>query len=147
IVLDGWGIGAGDRSDAIVQANTPFIDGLYRSAPNATLLTDGVNVGLPPGQMGNSEVGHLNIGAGRVVYQDLVRIDRAIADGSMERSPVLTEAFSTARQAGRKLHIMGLLSDGGVHSMRSHIEALCQMAHRSGVKEILVHAFTDGRDT
>ena len=103
--------------------------------------------GLPAGQMGNSEVGHLNIGAGRVVYQDLVRIDRAIADASMERSPVLIDAFTIAKQAGRKLHIMGLLSDGGVHSMRSHIEALCQMAYRSGVKEILVHAFTDGRDT
>ena len=147
IILDGWGIGAGDRSDAIAQADTPFIDGLRRSVPNATLLTDGENVGLPPGQMGNSEVGHLNIGAGRVVYQDLVRIDRAIADGSMERSPVLIEAFSAAKQAGRKLHIMGLLSDGGVHSMRSHIEALCRIAQRSGVQEILVHAFTDGRDT
>jgi 2,3-bisphosphoglycerate-independent phosphoglycerate mutase len=147
IVLDGWGIGAGDRTDAIAQANTPFMDGLLRTAPHATLLTDGEHVGLPPGQMGNSEVGHLNIGAGRVVYQDLLRVDRAIADGSLEKDPVLQEAFAKASIPGGKLHLMGLLSDGGVHAMRTHAEALCHMAQRAGLKNVFVHAFTDGRDT
>jgi 2,3-bisphosphoglycerate-independent phosphoglycerate mutase len=146
MILDGWGIGAGDASDAIAAASTPFIDELLRKAPNATLLTDGVHVGLPPGQMGNSEVGHLNIGAGRVVYQDLVRIDRAIADGSLELDPVLQEAFRKAAAAGTDLHIMGLLSDGGVHSMRTHAEALCHMATAAGLQRIFIHAFTDGRD-
>lgn len=146
IVLDGWGIGAGDRTDAIAQAKTPFIDSLYHSAPHATLLTDGEHVGLPPGQMGNSEVGHLNIGAGRVVYQDLVRVDRAIADGTLERDPVLIAAFNAAAAPGKRLHFMGLLSDGGVHAMRTHAEALCHMAHRHGLREVYMHAFTDGRD-
>jgi 2,3-bisphosphoglycerate-independent phosphoglycerate mutase len=147
MILDGWGIGAGDRTDAIAQASTPFIDSLNRTAPHARLLTDGEHVGLPAGQMGNSEVGHLNIGAGRVVYQDLVRIDKAIADGSLERSEVLQRAFKAAKEPGRKLHLMGLLSDGGVHAMRAHAEALCRMAVRSGVPAVHVHAFTDGRDT
>lgn len=146
MILDGWGIGAGDRTDAIAQAETPFIDGLYKTVPHATLLTDGENVGLPHGQMGNSEVGHLNIGAGRVVYQDLVRVDRAIADGSLEQNPVLQEAFRQAAQTGKRLHFIGLLSDGGVHAMRAHAEALCHMAGRAGLKDVLVHAFTDGRD-
>jgi 2,3-bisphosphoglycerate-independent phosphoglycerate mutase len=147
IVLDGWGIGAGDRTDAIAQANTPFMDGLMRSAPHATLLTDGEHVGLPAGQMGNSEVGHLNIGAGRVVYQDLLRVDRAVADGSLENNPVLKEAFAHAASPGRKLHLIGLVSDGGVHAQRTHAEALCKMAQRAGLKNLFVHAFTDGRDT
>ncbi len=146
MILDGWGIGAGDRTDAIAQADTPFIDGLYRTVPHATLLTDGENVGLPAGQMGNSEVGHLNIGAGRVVYQDLVRVDKAIADGSLEQNPVLQDAFRKAAQTDKRLHFMGLLSDGGVHAMRTHAEALCHMAHRAGLKDVFVHAFTDGRD-
>lgn len=147
MILDGWGIGAGDHTDAIAQANTPFMDRLHVSVPNARLLTDGVNVGLPPGQMGNSEVGHLNIGAGRIVFQDLVRIDRAIADGSLETDPVLQEAFAKAMEPGRRLHFIGLISDGGVHSMRLHLEALCHMADRKGVKHMFLHAFTDGRDT
>ena len=146
IIMDGWGLGAGDRTDAVAAANTPFIDGLYRSVPHATLLTDGTHVGLPAGQMGNSEVGHLNIGAGRVVFQDLMRVNNAIADGSLERDPVLRAAFDRARIPGRRLHLMGLLSDGGVHALRSHAEALCQMADRAGVAEVFVHAFTDGRD-
>lgn len=147
IVLDGWGIGAGDRTDAIATARTPFMDGLLRDAPHATLLTDGEHVGLPRGQMGNSEVGHLNIGAGRVVHQDLVRIGRAIADGSMADIPELREAFRKATVPGTRLHLMGLLSDGGVHSMRSHAETLCRLAGEAGVTEVFVHAFTDGRDT
>lgn len=146
IVLDGWGIGAGDRSDAIATANTPFIDSLRESAAHATLLTDGENVGLPHGQMGNSEVGHLNIGAGRVVHQDLVRIDKAIGDGTLEQLPELKQAFAKAARSGVRLHFMGLISDGGVHSMRTHAEALCRMADRAGLNEVYMHAFTDGRD-
>ncbi|MBL0129067.1 MAG: 2,3-bisphosphoglycerate-independent phosphoglycerate mutase [Flavobacteriales bacterium] len=146
IIMDGWGLGAGDSTDAITQANTPFIDSLGRNALMAQLLTDGEHVGLPAGQMGNSEVGHLNIGAGRVVFQDLVRIDRAIADGSLEQEPELQAAFTIAKANGRKLHLIGLLSDGGVHSMRTHAEALCRMATRAGLTEVYLHAFTDGRD-
>ncbi len=146
MILDGWGMGAGDRTDAIAQARTPFIDSLYRSVPHARLLTDGEHVGLPAGQMGNSEVGHLNIGAGRVVYQDLVRIDRAVADGSLEREPALQEAFAAARN-GARLHFIGLVSNGGVHSSQAHLEALCHMAGRAGVSDVAVHAFLDGRDT
>ncbi|MBK9146456.1 MAG: 2,3-bisphosphoglycerate-independent phosphoglycerate mutase [Flavobacteriales bacterium] len=147
IILDGWGIGSGGKDDAIAQARTPFIDSLLASAPHASLRTDGSHVGLPEGQMGNSEVGHLNIGAGRVVHQDLVRIDRAIADGSLRTNPALKAAFAHARSHGGRLHLLGLLSDGGVHSMRTHAEALCKLAHAEGIKETLVHAFTDGRDT
>lgn len=146
IILDGWGIGAGDRTDAVAQAHTPFMDELLRTAPHATLLTDGEHVGLPPGQMGNSEVGHLNIGAGRVVYQDLMRVDRAIADGSIASNPALTAAFAAAKRPGARLHLMGLLSDGGVHAMRTHAQALCRIAVQQGVPAVYVHAFTDGRD-
>ncbi len=147
IILDGWGIGAGDSTDAIAQANTPFIDGLFRTAPHARLRTDGENVGLPPGQMGNSEVGHLNIGAGRVVFQDLVRIDRAIADGSLGKNPVLLEAFAAASVPGMRLHLIGLVGNGGVHAMSSHLVALCKLAATAGLKDVFIHAFTDGRDT
>lgn len=146
IVLDGWGIGAGDRTDAIATANTPFVDGLSGTAACATLLTDGEHVGLPPGQMGNSEVGHLNIGAGRVVYQDLVRIDKAIAEDALGKISELQEALRKASAPGVSLHVMGLLSDGGVHSMRTHAEALCHLAHKRGLTDVFVHAFTDGRD-
>lgn len=147
MILDGWGIGSGDGSDAIATARTPFMDGLAEGAPHARLFTDGEHVGLPKGQMGNSEVGHLNIGAGRVVFQDLVRIDRAIADGTLEQNPVLQEAFAQARVEGRRLHFIGLVSDGGVHSHQDHLAALCAMSGRAGVPEVFVHAFTDGRDT
>lgn len=147
IILDGWGIGAGDATDAIAQARTPFIDSLYQSAPHAQLRTDGENVGLPSGQMGNSEVGHLNIGAGRVVYQDLVRIDRAIADGSLQANQELRAAFSEAAKPGRRLHFIGLVGNGGVHASSTHLVALCKMAGAAGLKEVFVHAFTDGRDT
>ncbi|MBK9194711.1 MAG: 2,3-bisphosphoglycerate-independent phosphoglycerate mutase [Flavobacteriales bacterium] len=146
IILDGWGIGAGDRTDAIAQAKTPFIDGLRAAMPHATLRTDGLHVGLPEGQMGNSEVGHLNIGAGRVVYQDLVRIDKAVADGSLEQNTVLQAAFTEAKKPGKRLHLIGLVSKGGVHSMQSHLAALCHMTGRAGLSNVLIHAFTDGRD-
>ena len=146
IIMDGWGLGAGDTTDAIAQARTPFIDRLSQEAPRARLLTDGEHVGLPKGQMGNSEVGHLNIGAGRVVFQDLVRIEHAIEDGSLERKPELQAAFAAAKVAGKRLHLIGLLSDGGVHSVRTHAEALCRMAARAGLTDVFMHAFTDGRD-
>ena len=147
LILDGWGNGAGDATDAVAQAHTPFIDSLRATAPHAALLTHGPNVGLPEGQMGNSEVGHLNIGAGRVVYQELVRIDRAVADGSLESNPVLHQAFAQAKGDGKRLHLLGLLGDGGVHAMQTHLVGLCRMAGRAGVPEVHIHAFTDGRDT
>ncbi len=147
IILDGWGHGAQDESDMVWKADTPFVDSLYERYPHAELRTDGANVGLPEGQMGNSEVGHINIGAGRVVHQELVRIDKAIEDGSLARNETLEEAFSYARENGKKVHIMGLLSDGGVHSHQRHIQALTDIASEQGVEELFVHAFTDGRDT
>ncbi len=147
IILDGWGIGAGDATDAIARAQTPFMDGLLGHAPHARLRTDGENVGLPVGQMGNSEVGHLNIGAGRVVYQDLVRIDKAIVDGSLERNSVLQEAFRVAATPGKRLHFIGLIGNGGVHATSSHLVALCKLSAQAGLKDVFIHAFTDGRDT
>lgn len=147
IILDGWGHGKQDESDTVWNANTPFVDSLYKECPNAELRTDGENVGLPEGQMGNSEVGHINLGAGRVVHQELVRIDKAIEDGSMARNEELAEAFSYAKTNGKKVHIMGLLSDGGVHSHQRHIQALTDIATEQGVEDLYVHAFTDGRDT
>ncbi len=147
IILDGWGIGAGDRTDAIAQARTPFISSLHNTAAHATLLTDGEHVGLPHGQMGNSEVGHLNIGAGRVVYQDLVRIDKAVADGSLEQNEVLLAAFAEAKKPGKRLHFMGLVGNGGVHASQAHLVALCGMSAKAGVQDVFIHAFTDGRDT
>lgn len=146
MVLDGWGIGAGDATDAIARAHTPFMDNLLNTKPHATLLTDGENVGLPAGQMGNSEVGHMNIGAGRVVFQDLVRIDKSIRDGDLRHDRTLQQALANACLPGKRLHLMGLLSDGGVHAMRHHAEALCKLAANAGVPEVFVHAFTDGRD-
>ena len=146
IILDGWGIGKGDLSDAIAQADTPFMDDLLKNHPNATLRTDGLHVGLPEGQMGNSEVGHLNIGAGRVVFQELVRITNAIEDGTLANDPTLNRAFDRAAN-GKRLHFMGLLSDGGVHSTQEHLHALLRMAGSKKVEDIVVHAFLDGRDT
>ncbi len=146
IVLDGWGHGAKDSSDAVFMAKTPFMDSLERDFPSAELLTDGINVGLPDGQMGNSEVGHMNIGAGRVVFQDLVKINNAVKDGSFAKHPVLLDAMRRAKE-GKALHFMGLLSDGGVHSTQAHLHALCDLAVEQGVEQIYIHAFTDGRDT
>src|SRR6478752_3675941 len=151
IIRDGWGINPGGREkreengDATLLAKTPFHDRLYRDYPGATLSASGLDVGLPEGQMGNSEVGHLNLGAGRIVYQDLTRINKAIADGELERNRVLQDGLAVAR--GHRLHLLGLVSDGGVHSHYSHMIALANAAHATGVGEIMVHAFTDGRDT
>ncbi len=151
IIRDGWGINPGGREkrdengDATLLARTPFHDGLYRDYPGGKLSASGLDVGLPEGQMGNSEVGHLNLGAGRIVYQDLTRINKAIADGELERNKVAQETFAKAR--GHRLHFLGLVSDGGVHSHYQHLIALANAAHEAGVTDIMVHAFTDGRDT
>ncbi|MGB0247740.1 MAG: 2,3-bisphosphoglycerate-independent phosphoglycerate mutase [Flavobacteriales bacterium] len=147
IILDGWGLGNADGNNAIEVAQTPYVDSLNAHTPHATLRTDGEHVGLPDGQMGNSEVGHMNIGAGRVVYQDLLRIDRAVADGSMAEEPVLQEALRVASEPGKRLHLMGLVSRGGVHSQQAHLHALVDAAEAAGVPDCVIHAFTDGRDT
>src|SRR5438876_2591528 len=150
IIRDGWGINPGGREkreengDATLLARTPFHDKLYQEYPGAKLSASGADVGLPEGQMGNSEVGHLNLGAGRIVYQDLTRINKAIEEGELRRNRVLEETFADAR--GHRLHLLGLVSDGGVHSHYSHLIALANAARETGVPEILVHAFTDGRD-
>ncbi|MEQ8908322.1 MAG: 2,3-bisphosphoglycerate-independent phosphoglycerate mutase [Vicingaceae bacterium] len=147
IILDGWGYGKKDQSDAIYQAHTPVFDQLITEKPNATLHTDGEYVGLPNGQMGNSEVGHLNIGAGRVVYQDLVKINRSIKQNKLQQNKVLQKAFEKAKQENRKVHFLGLVSDGGIHSHQDHLLALCKMANKAGIERSYIHAFTDGRDT
>jgi 2,3-bisphosphoglycerate-independent phosphoglycerate mutase len=151
MIRDGWGINPGGREnaeangDATLLARTPVHDALYRDYPMGKLSASGTDVGLPEGQMGNSEVGHLNLGAGRIVYQDLTRINKAIAGGELDRNRVLQETFAASR--GHRLHLLGLVSDGGVHSHYSHIVALADAAHQAGVTQILVHAFTDGRDS
>ena len=146
IILDGWGIGNKSESDAIYHANTPYMDMLLSRYPNSTLSTSGEDVGLPDGQMGNSEVGHLNIGAGRIVYQELTRINKAVKDGDFFRNPVLQKAFETAKETNSSIHFMGLVSKGGVHSSQNHLYALCQMSEHYGIDNAFVHAFTDGRD-
>lgn len=148
IIMDGWGEGRKDKSDAIFNAQTPFIDSCYNKYPHSELLTSGKYVGLPDGQMGNSEVGHLNLGAGRIVFQELQRIFNAIDSGELAQNKVLQSAFEQAKTGG-KLHIMGLVSDGGVHSHTRHLKALCQLAVEAGVdnNKLFIHAFTDGRDT
>ena len=151
IIRDGWGINPAGKNkrkengDAALLASTPFHDKLYRDYPGSKLSASGADVGLPEGQMGNSEVGHLNLGAGRIVYQDLTRINKAIKGGELTRNRVLQETFAKAR--GHRFHLLGLVSDGGVHSHYSHMVALADAAHDAGVTEIFVHAFTDGRDT
>lgn len=147
MILDGWGIGDGSKSDVIANTPTPNMDRLTREYPSSHLLTSGEDVGLPEGQMGNSEVGHLNIGAGRIVYQDLVKINRAIESGEIKKNSELNKAFMYAREKGKKVHFMGLLSDGGVHSLNSHLYALCDMTQAYGLSNVFVHAFGDGRDT
>jgi 2,3-bisphosphoglycerate-independent phosphoglycerate mutase len=150
IIRDGWGINPDGREkreengDATLLARTPFHDRLYRDYPGGRLSASGIDVGLPEGQMGNSEVGHLNLGAGRIVYQDLTRINKAIAEGELGRNEIAQGAFAKAR--GHRLHFLGLVSDGGVHSHYKHLIALANAAHAAGVEDILVHAFTDGRD-
>lgn len=147
IIMDGWGLGKVKKADAIQNANVPFVSALYTKYPNSTLVTCGEAVGLPDGQMGNSEVGHLNLGAGRVVYQELQRINVAVRDGSFAKNKVLLETLNTAKTTNKKLHLIGLVSDGGVHSHINHIKAIATVAKEQGLTSLLVHAFTDGRDT
>lgn len=146
IILDGWGETQNPNVSAIYQAKTPYFDSLLENYPNASLRTDGLHVGLPEGQMGNSEVGHMNLGAGRIVYQDFVKINNAVADGSIANEKTLKDAFETAKQTGKNVHFLGLLSDGGVHSHIGHLKGLIDAAESSGLKDVYVHAFTDGRD-
>ncbi|MEO6882438.1 MAG: 2,3-bisphosphoglycerate-independent phosphoglycerate mutase [Bacteroidia bacterium] len=147
LILDGWGLGDGSKSDAITHAKTPFVDSLYEKYPHSTVLTFGENVGLPDGQMGNSEVGHLNIGAGRIVYQDLAKINKEVREKKFFSNPVLLAAFEDAKKNNRNVHFMGLLSDGGVHSHEQHLWALCEMVEKNNLPNVFIHAFTDGRDT
>lgn len=147
IILDGWGTGDKSKSDAVFQANTPFFDSLQKQYPNSQLLACGENVGLPDGQMGNSEVGHLNIGAGRIVFQDLVKINKAVREKTIDRNPVLVKAFSYAKEKNCGVHFLGLVSDGGVHSSQKHLHKLCDMCKDFGLKKVFIHAITDGRDT
>jgi 2,3-bisphosphoglycerate-independent phosphoglycerate mutase len=147
IIMDGWGLGKQASADAIRNANTPFVSSLYQQYPNTTLVTYGEDVGLPEGQMGNSEVGHLNLGAGRIVNQELQRINVAIRDGSFARNPVLLEAIRGAKKEKKALHLLGLVSDGGVHSHIRHLKAIVDTCLKEGLGEVYIHAFTDGRDT
>lgn len=147
MILDGWGIGNQSEADLIYNTPTPYWDKLLATYPNSYLLASGENVGLPDGQMGNSEVGHLNIGAGRVVYQDLVKINRACRDNSILQNPEIIKAYSYARDNQKKIHLLGLVSDGGVHSSLDHLLKLIDIAKEYGVEDTYVHAFMDGRDT
>jgi len=147
VILDGWGLGQNPEVDALAQADTPFFDSLLANYAHSTMITYGEDVGLPEGQMGNSEVGHLNIGAGRVVYQDFTKINKSIRDGEFKQNDVLQELLSKAKSNGKKVHLIGLLSDGGVHSHINHLKSLCEACHESGVGETYIHAFLDGRDT
>lgn len=147
MILDGWGIGNHTHSDAIYSTPTPYWDHLLATYPHSQLQASGENVGLPDGQMGNSEVGHLNIGAGRVLYQDLVKINKAIASGAILDNPEIRNAFTYAKESGKAMHFMGLTSTGGVHSSFEHIFALCNIAKKYGLEKVYIHCFMDGRDT
>lgn len=147
LILDGWGIGQSSDNNAIHLAKTPFIDYLVSSSPNSQLLTHGEHVGLPSGQMGNSEVGHINIGAGRVVFQELQRIHNAITSGELAENKTLTKLIDYQKQHNSKVHLMGLVSDGGVHSHIDHFKGLVTILHQAGIEHVNIHAFTDGRDT
>ena len=147
MILDGWGIGDKSKGDVIYQTPTPYMDYLNENYPNSYVLTCGENVGLPDGQMGNSEVGHLNIGAGRIVYQDLVKINKACADGSILQNPEVVSAYSYAKENGKSVHLMGLTSTGGVHSSFDHILKLVDISKEYGIDNTFVHCFMDGRDT
>lgn len=145
--MDGWGHGPRNKTNAIFMADTPFIDSLYNSCPNTELKTSGEDVGLPQGQMGNSEVGHLNIGAGRIVYQDLVKINVAIRENTFHNNAVVKNTMAYCKTNNKKLHFIGLVSDGGVHSHIEHLKALCDIAKENDLTDVFIHAFTDGRDT
>lgn len=146
MILDGWGKSPDPKVSAIDNAKVPFINSLYENYPSAQLRTDGLNVGLPEGQMGNSEVGHMNLGAGRIVYQDLAKINLAVANNTLAKEPVLIDAFTYAKENNKKVHFLGLVSDGGVHSHTSHLRGLITASQEYGLENVFVHAFTDGRD-
>ena len=147
MILDGWGIAKNKKVSAIDHAKTPYINSLYKKYPHGTLEASGLAVGLPQGQMGNSEVGHMNIGAGRVVYQDLVKINKAVEEHTLDKNQVLLDAIAYANSNNKPIHLIGLVSDGGVHSHIKHLEGLCSIAKARNVKNLFVHVFTDGRDT
>lgn len=147
MILDGWGIGDKSKADVISQANTPNMDGLMAAYPSSQLQASGNHVGLPQGQMGNSEVGHLNIGAGRIVYQDLVKINLAVRENKLKDNKTIVEAFTYAKENNQAIHFIGLISDGGVHSMDTHLYALCDLTKECGLDNVFIHALTDGRDT
>jgi 2,3-bisphosphoglycerate-independent phosphoglycerate mutase len=147
VIMDGWGHGAVKDSDVIQHAHVPFVSSLYNKYPNTTLVTCGELVGLPEGQMGNSEVGHLNLGAGRIVYQELQRINVAIRTGELQQNVALLSAIQYAKKNDKKMHLMGLVSDGGVHSHTSHLKAIVDLCTKEGLEQVFIHAFTDGRDT
>ena len=147
MILDGWGIGNKTKGDVIYSTPTPYMDYLNSNYPHSQLLASGENVGLPDGQMGNSEVGHLNIGAGRIVYQDLVKINRACKDGSILKNPEIISAYTYAKENGKSVHLMGLTSNGGVHSSLEHVFKLCEISKEYGIEHTYIHCFMDGRDT
>lgn len=147
MILDGWGLGTNPEVSAIKKANTPFMDSMYERYPHSKLEASGLAVGLPEGQMGNSEVGHMNIGAGRVVYQDLVKLNNAASDGTLASNETLQQAFEYANSNDKAIHFFGLVSDGGIHSHINHLKALCDGAASSNLSKVFIHAFTDGRDT
>ena len=146
VIMDGWGLGKVASADAIQHAQAPFVKSLYLNYPNSTLITCGEAVGLPDGQMGNSEVGHLNLGAGRIVYQELQRINVAIRDGSFSKNEVLLNSIRKAKKNNKSLHLLGLVSDGGVHSHITHLKAITDVCKNEGLDKVFIHAFTDGRD-
>ena len=147
MILDGWGIAPNKKVSAIDNAHTPYIDSLYNQYPNSTLRTDGLHVGLPDGQMGNSEVGHINLGAGRIIYQNLEKINKAIQEDTFKNKKGIVDCFNYAKNNNKKLHLLGLVSDGGVHSHINHLKELSTIADNMGLKDVFIHAFTDGRDT
>jgi 2,3-bisphosphoglycerate-independent phosphoglycerate mutase len=147
VIMDGWGLGQVAKADAIQNAKVPFVSSLYNQYPHTTLVTCGEAVGLPDGQMGNSEVGHLNLGAGRIVYQELQRINVAIRDGELAKNETFVKAIQYAKENKKPLHLLGLVSDGGVHSHTAHLKAICEICKEAGLTEVYLHAFTDGRDT
>jgi 2,3-bisphosphoglycerate-independent phosphoglycerate mutase len=146
VIMDGWGLGKVKSSDAIQAAKTPFVSSLYATYPNTTLTTCGEAVGLPEGQMGNSEVGHLNLGAGRIVYQELQRINVAVRDGGFAKNKTLLDSINQAKEHNKPLHLLGLVSDGGVHSHINHLKAILDVCQQKGLQQVFIHAFTDGRD-
>jgi len=146
MILDGWGTSPDPEVSAIDHANTPFIDGLYNNFAHASLRTDGLHVGLPEGQMGNSEVGHMNLGAGRIVYQDLAKINLAVTNKTLGNEAVLKDAIAYAKAQNKPIHLLGLLSDGGVHSHINHLFGIIETLEENNIEKGFVHAFTDGRD-